>query len=153
MSLVLRSHVGSLLAAAIMWSVLGCQSPGMRSLMGPEDADASPNFTRTESGLKYRVLRKGNGNFPTASSSVNVDYKGWLEDGEEFDSSYKRGKPASFGLGSVVPGWTEGLQLVSEGGMIELEIPPELGYGAAGSPGSIPPNATLHFKVELHQVR
>jgi len=98
-------------------------------------------------------LRKADGPKPTASNSVKVHYVGTLDDGTEFDSSYRRGQPITFGLSQVVPGWTEGLQLVNEGGMIELEIPPELGYGQAGSPGSIPPNATLHFIVELLEIQ
>lgn len=120
---------------------------------GPVDADAPEEFTETSTGLKYRIRRKSDGPKPTAASSVRVDYKGWLDDGTEFDSSYKRGEPISFPLGGVIPGWTEGLQLVGEGGMIELEIPYQLGYGEAGSPPSIPPRATLHFLVELHKVQ
>jgi FKBP-type peptidyl-prolyl cis-trans isomerase FkpA len=120
---------------------------------GPTDPDAPTEFTQTESGLKYRILRKSDGQKPTADNTVSVHYAGWLDDKTEFDSSYRRGKPASFQLGQVVAGWTEGLQLVGEGGMIELEIPSFLGYGPQGMPGSIPPNATLHFNVELLEVR
>ncbi len=123
-------------------------------LAGPGliDADAPEEFSSTDSGLKYRILRKSSGDKPTASDRVTVDYSGWLDDGTVFDSSYERRGPASFVLSNVVPGWTEGLQLVGEGGMIELEIPSELGYGARGQPPVIPPNATLHFKVELHEI-
>jgi FKBP-type peptidyl-prolyl cis-trans isomerase FkpA len=120
---------------------------------GPVDADAPTAFTQTESGLKYRILRKSDGPKPTASNTVTVHYAGWLDDMTEFDSSYRRGGPATFALSGVVPGWTEGLQLVGKGGMIELEIPSFLGYGAQGAPGSIPPNATLHFKVELLDIQ
>ncbi|MCA9121290.1 MAG: FKBP-type peptidyl-prolyl cis-trans isomerase [Planctomycetaceae bacterium] len=116
---------------------------------GPVDADAPTEFTSTESGLKYRVLRKSEGTKPVASDTVLAHYVGWLDDGSEFDSSYSRGEPTSFPLSGVIPGWTEGLQLVGEGGMIELEIPSDLGYGEMGMPGAIPPRATLHFKVEL----
>ncbi len=84
---------------------------------------------------------------------MTVHYRGWLDDGKEFDSSYKRNDPATFPLNRVIPGWTEGMQLVGKGGMIELEIPSELGYGAAGSPGAIPPNARLHFLVELIDIK
>jgi FKBP-type peptidyl-prolyl cis-trans isomerase len=83
---------------------------------------------------------------------VKVHYRGWLMQGglaTEFDSSYQRGQPNTFGLNQVIKGWAEGLQLVGEGGMIELEIPPKLGYGARGAGQAIPPNATLHFVVEL----
>tara|TARA_R110002049_G_scaffold27321_2_gene94004 strand:- start:73241 stop:73693 length:453 start_codon:yes stop_codon:yes gene_type:complete len=120
---------------------------------GPADADAPQEFTQTASGLKYRILRKSDGRKPTASDLVKVHYAGWLDDTTEFDSSYSRGAPADFALSSVIPAWTEGVQLIGEGGMIELEVPPELGYGAAGAPPKIPPNATLHFKVELLEVR
>ncbi len=116
------------------------------------DDDVPQEFTQTESGLKYRVLRKSEGPKPEVTDRVTVDYEGWLDDGTEFDSSYKRGSAATFGLSQVVAGWTEGLQLVGEGGMIELEIPAELGYGPRGAPPAIPPNATLHFKVELIKV-
>ncbi len=112
-----------------------------------------PEFSRTESGLQYRVLREGNGTHPTPNSTVTVHYKGWLDDGSVFDSSYQRGRPATFPLSRVVKGWTEGMQLVSETGQIELVVPPELGYGPGGMPGAIPPNATLHFEIELIEVR
>jgi len=111
---------------------------------------AAKSFTTTESGLKYRILRAGSGAKPTPQQRVVVNYHGWLFNGRVFDSSYVRGMPITFGLNQVVKGWTEGLQLVGKGGMIELEIPGYLGYGLQGQPGSgIPPNATLHFLVEL----
>jgi FKBP-type peptidyl-prolyl cis-trans isomerase len=117
---------------------------------GPPDKDARREFTATPSGLKYRILRKSEGPKPTADQAVQVHYRGWLPDsGQEFDSSYTRGEPIVFPLGGVIPGWTEGLQLVSKGGMIELEIPPQLAYGAQGAGNAIPPNATLRFLVEL----
>lgn len=119
---------------------------------GPVDVDPLPEFSETTSGLKYRILRPSDGAKPTAADSVTVDYAGTLEDGTEFDSSYQRSSPATFGLSQVVAGWTEGLQLVGEGGMIELVIPPDLGYGSRGAPPVIPPNATLNFKVELIKI-
>ena len=119
---------------------------------GPADADAPKEFTATPSGLKYKILRKGTGAKPKASDAVTVNYRGWLDDGKEFDSSYKRGEPISFPLNGVIPGWTEGMQLVGEGGMIELEIPFQLGYGTQGK-GPIPPNARLHFLVELIDIK
>ena len=122
---------------------------------GAADADAPQEFSTTNSGLKYRVLRKSNGATPRATDHVTVHYRGWLPDNgnQEFDSSYKRGEPTSFPLNRVIPGWTEGLQLVSEGGMIELEIPGNLAYGQGGIPGTIPPNATLRFLVELIKIK
>jgi len=120
---------------------------------GPVDKDAPEEFTKTPSGLKYRIRRKSDGDKPSAANSVTVHYRGWLDDGKEFDSSYKRNEPITFGLKQVIPGWTEGMQLVGKGGMIELEIPSKLGYGAAGAGGVIPPNATLHFLVELIDIK
>lgn len=84
---------------------------------GPKDDDAPEEFTETKSGLKYRILRKSDGAKPKATDSVTVHYKGWLDNGKEFDSSYKRGEEISFPLDMVIPGWTEGLQLVAEGGI------------------------------------
>lgn len=120
---------------------------------GAIDKGAPKTFTRTKSGLQYRILRKGEGAKPTAADTVEVDYQGWLDGGKVFDSSYRRGKPLSFPLKGVIRGWTEGMQLVGEGGMIELVIPSELGYGDRGAPPTIPPKATLHFLVELHEVK
>ena len=119
---------------------------------GPVDKDAPEKFTTTDSGLKYRIRRKSDGDKPGRGNSVVAHYKGWLDDGTVFDSSYKRGKPATFALTRVIKGWTEGMQLVGKGGMIELEIPPELGYGARGAGAAVPPNARLHFLVELLEI-
>jgi len=119
---------------------------------GPADPDAPSEFSETASGLKYRILRRGDGTMPKVSDTVKVHYVGTLDDGTEFDSSYRTGRPATFALQQVVAGWTEGLQLVERGGMIELQIPPELGYGSAGAGGAVPPNATLHFTVELLKI-
>ncbi len=112
-----------------------------------------PEFKTTSSGLKYRILKTGKGRKPNANSTVTCHYKGWLDNGEEFDSSYSRNQTSTFPLSDVIKGWTEGLQLIQEGGMIELEIPSSMGYGPKGSPPSIPPNATLHFDIELFKVR
>lgn len=120
---------------------------------GPVDADAPDTFTETDSGLKYRILRKSDGRKATASDSVTVHYRGWLDDGTEFDSSYERGEPFSTPLSGVIPGWTEGMQLIGTGGMVELWIPTKLGYGASGAGDAVPPNATLHFIVELIDVK
>ena len=119
---------------------------------GPVDKDAPEQFTKTDSGLKYRIRRKSDGKKPTSKSMVTVHYRGRLNDdaGDIFDTSYGTGGiPVQFGVGGVIPGWAEGLQLMSEGGMIELEVPSDLGYGQRGQPPAIPGNATLHFIVEL----
>ncbi len=120
---------------------------------GKIDADASREFSETKSGLKYRILRKGTDKKAKATDRVEVHYKGWLDNKNIFDSSYRRGETIAFGLRQVIPGWTEGMQLVGEGGMIELDIPYELGYGLRGSPPVIPPRAQLHFLVELIKVK
>ena len=118
---------------------------------GPIDPDAPEELTATSSGLYYRILRKSDGRKPGPTDEVVAHYQGTLENGEQFDSSYDRGTPTPFRLNQVIKGWTEGLQLIGEGGMIELEIPGKLGYGETGN-ASIPPNATLHFIVELKEV-
>jgi FKBP-type peptidyl-prolyl cis-trans isomerase FkpA/FKBP-type peptidyl-prolyl cis-trans isomerase FklB len=102
----------------------------------------------TDSGLQYRVIEQGTGPRPSATDSVTVHYRGTLLDGTEFDSSYARNEPISFALDRVIPGWTEGVQLMPVGSKYEFYIKPELGYGAAGG-GPIPPNAALIFEVEL----
>jgi FKBP-type peptidyl-prolyl cis-trans isomerase len=128
--------------------------PALPAGAGKLDADAPKAFTKTASGLQYRVLRKGAGANPKVSNTVKVNYHGWLDSGKVFDSSYERREPIEFGLNQVIPGWTEGMQLVGTGGMIELVIPSDLGYGPRGTPGGpIPPNATLHFLVELIDVK
>lgn len=116
---------------------------------GAIDDSASADFQTTDSGLMYRILREGKGDKPTASDRVEVHYKGWLDDESIFDSSYRRGETIAFPLSGVIPGWTEGMQLVGEGGMIELQIPSDLGYGPRGMPPVIPGGAQLHFLVEL----
>lgn len=126
--------------------------PKLPAGAGKLDKDPPKTLTTTGSGLKYRVLRKGTGAAPKATDSVNVNYHGWLDNGKVFDSSYERKEPISFPLNRVIKGWTEGMQLVGEGGMIELEIPPELAYGDRGAGDAVPPKATLHFLVELLKV-
>jgi len=106
----------------------------------------------TASGLKYVVLRRGTGVSPTMSDMVKVHYKGFLIDGREFDNSYKRGQELTFGLGSVIKGWSEALQLMKEGAKWEVTIPPELAYGEKGAGEMIPSNATLIFEIDLIKV-
>lgn len=110
------------------------------------------NAKKTESGLIYEVLKEGKGAKPKATDTVEVHYHGTLTSGEVFDSSVDRGKKISFPLNRVIKGWTEGLQLIGEGGKVRLVIPPELGYGDTGAPPKIPGGATLVFEVELFQI-
>jgi FKBP-type peptidyl-prolyl cis-trans isomerase len=107
----------------------------------------------TPSGLQYEVVKAGTGAKPTTNDVVQVHYRGTLIDGTEFDSSYTRGEPATFGLGRVIKGWTEGLQLMPVGSKYRLVIPSDLAYGQAGSPPKIAPNSALVFDVELVGIR
>lgn len=112
-----------------------------------------PGVKTTPSGLQYQVLREGSGKSPKATDVVVVNYRGTLINGKEFDSSYKSGKPIEFPLNRVIPGWTEGVQLMKEGAKYEFFIPPNLAYGSRGAGGVIGPDETLIFEVELLQVK
>lgn len=159
------SRLSGVALVALLMTLIGCMSrpPAPRNSEiakppehqqfepGERDADAPQEFTKTESGLQYRILRKSDGPKPQAYSNVTCHYKGWLNNGTVFDESYERGTPVSFSLTNVIKGWTEGVQLVGEGGMIELKIPYQLGYGEKGS-DPIPPMAELNFIVELIKI-
>ena len=107
----------------------------------------------TKSGLQYEVLTEGTGKSPKATDKVRCHYEGRLIDGSVFDSSYQRGEPADFGLNQVIPGWTEGVQLMKEGAKYRFFIPYVLGYGERGAGSSIPPYSTLIFDVELISIQ
>lgn len=112
----------------------------------------NPNAKKTESGLVYEVLKEGTGATPKETDKVEVHYHGTLTNGEVFDSSVDRGKTIEFPLDRVIKGWTEGLQLVKEGGKVRLVIPSDLAYGDQGAPPKIPGGATLIFEVELFKI-
>jgi FKBP-type peptidyl-prolyl cis-trans isomerase FklB len=117
------------------------------------DNKNKPDVKTTASGLQYKMLRDGNGTLPKPTDSVVVNYRGTLIDGTEFDSSYKRGEPATFPVNQVIKGWTEALQLMKPGSKYELFIPSSLAYGERGAGADIGPNATLKFEVELLSVK
>ena len=108
---------------------------------------------KTKSGMVYKAIKEGSGKSPTAASTVEVNYRGTLTDGKEFDSSYKRNQSISFPLSRVIPCWTEGVQMMKVGGKAKLVCPPDLAYGARGAGRDVPPNATLIFEVELLAIK
>ncbi len=139
------------LSAFVIGAASGCADPcataGATEVL--EQAAAEEGAIRTESGLVFRLLRQGEGPRPVLGNRVQVHYEGRLLDGTVFDSSYERGMPSSFGLSEVIPGWTQGLQMLNGGGKAKLTIPPDLAYGKRGKKGKIPSCATLVFEVEL----
>ena len=128
-----------LLCAAAL-SLIACAVPAQ----GPAAA---------KSGMVYQSIKEGSGASPAATDTVKVHYRGTLQDGKEFDSSYKRGEPTEFPLNRVIPCWTEGVQLMKPGGKARLTCPPAIAYGERGAGGVIPPNATLTFEIELVSVK
>jgi FKBP-type peptidyl-prolyl cis-trans isomerase FkpA len=146
--------LSALIAAATLTTPLMSQTSNLEQGQAFLKANASkPGVKTTSSGLQYLVLEEGKGKSPKATDTVLVHYKGNLLDGTEFDSSYKRNEPISFPLNGVIPGWTEGVQLMKEGGKIRLFIPSNLAYGSRGAGGVIPPDSTLVFDIELLKVQ
>jgi FKBP-type peptidyl-prolyl cis-trans isomerase FkpA len=138
----------AVLALASVGQLAGAQNQAAPST-SPKGV-AAPAATETlSSGVAIKHLTVGSGASPQASDTVKVHYRGTLADGKEFDSSYKRGKPASFPLDRVVPCWTQALQKLKVGGKATLTCPPATAYGARGIPNVIPPDSTLTFDVEL----
>ena len=116
------------------------------------DKASADKYAQTESGLKYVIAKEGTGKSPKSTDTVTVHYVGTLTDGTQFDSSIDRGEPIDFPLNAVIPGWTEGLQLMKEGAKYVFFIPSDLAYGAQGAGRDIPPHSTLIFEVELIKV-
>jgi len=139
----LRLALAGLLVAAL---------PSLAAAQKPGAAASAPSVT-TPTGLVYTALREGKGPSPTAADTVKVNYRGTFPDGSEFDSSYSRNAPATFPLGRVIPCWTEGVQRMKAGGKAKLVCPASIAYGERGAGnGKIPPNATLHFEIELLEI-
>ncbi len=148
------------LSAALLLLIPACESGKSTSSQKaavasttPADPSKAGTVITTPSGLRYKVLASGpaSGKSPTPSDSVTVHYKGTLTNGTQFDSSYDRGAPATFGVSQVIPGWTEALQLMKPGDQWVIFVPANLGYGAMGT-GGIPANSDLIFQVHLLQV-
>jgi FKBP-type peptidyl-prolyl cis-trans isomerase FklB len=118
-----------------------------------EDNKKKPDVKTTASGLQYKVIKEGTGAKPKATDTVSVNYRGTLIDGTEFDSSYKRGQPATFPLNGVIKGWTEGVQLMKTGSKYQFVVPANLGYGERAVSPDIGANATLIFEVELLEIK
>ncbi len=166
-----KSNAGAAAGGLLWWAIAGTALAGIVGAtvwLGTRDQVAAvrtadmkylaenakkPGVVTTASGLQYQVVREGTGPRPAATDTVLVHYEGRLLDGTVFDSSYQRGQPAAFPLNAVIPGWTEGVQLMTTGSKYRFTVPPELAYGSAGAGGVIPPGAVLEFDVELLAVK
>ena len=142
------NKIGTLIGSFSLLLALGAYAATPANPTSPVGAAPEAKEIKTASGIGITTLKEGTGASPKASDTVKVHYRGTLTDGKEFDSSYKRGQPASFPLNRVIPCWTEGVQTMKLGGKAKLVCPSNLAYGARGVPG-IPPNSTLIFEVEL----
>jgi len=147
----------NILAVAALATLLFTHTTMAQTALEKGQAFLAENATKlgvqkTASGLQYIIINPGEGRSPKATDTVKVNYRGTLLDGTEFDSSYKRNEPIEFPLNGVIKGWTEGLQLIKEGGKVQLFIPSNLAYGPRGAGGVIGPDETLIFDVELLKV-
>ena len=131
---------------------LAIASAALLAAFSMQAGAAAPMEAKTASGITITTLKHGTGASPRASDTVKVHYRGTLVDGKEFDSSYGRGQPASFPLNRVIPCWTEGVQTMKVGGKAKLLCPSNLAYGSRGVPGTIPPDASLVFEIELLEI-
>lgn len=146
----------SLLLGSFVYAADATQSPEAAKKQGDAFLMINKNkkgIVTLPSGLQYEIITSGKGKKPTKDDVVTVDYEGKLINGEVFDSSYKRGQPATFPVNGVIPGWTEALQLMNEGSTWMLYIPSTLAYGEAGAGGAIGPNEALIFKVHLITIK
>lgn len=147
---VVLAVVGVLVYTGTQGQVAAVRSEDMKFLAQNK---GKPGVITTASGLQYQVVREGTGARPGPKDTVLVHYEGKLVDGTVFDSSYQRGQPAAFPLDQVIPGWTEGVQLMPVGSKYHFVVPPSLAYGAQGAGGVIPPGAVLEFDIELLAAR
>jgi len=153
MKSILLSCLGLVLVLVLSTPGLSAQSAMEKGKSFLVENGKKEGIKITKSGLQYKVLVEGTGKQPKATDIVLVHYRGTLLDGKEFDSSYKRNEPIEFPLNRVIPGWTEGLQLMKEGAKYLFFIPSELAYGTRGAGADIGPDETLIFEVELLKVR
>jgi FKBP-type peptidyl-prolyl cis-trans isomerase FkpA len=141
----LNRHLFGAAIALLFTAAASAQAPSEAAAKAAKE----PGAQVMPSGLVFRSLKEGSGPSPQASDKVRVHYRGTFPDGKEFDSSHARGQPAEFPLDRVIKCWTEGVQKLKVGGKARLTCPPAIAYGERGAGGTIPPNATLHFEVEL----
>ncbi len=147
------THSSFLSSHRIGLAIVATLSFGMTApAVAQKTAPAAASGVTMSSGLVYTSLREGKGPSPTSADTVKVNYRGTFPDGKEFDSSYSRKAPATFPLGRVIPCWTEGVQHMKVGGKAKLVCPAQIAYGERGAGGVIPPNATLHFEIELLEI-
>ena len=139
--------VSAALAALVLAAALPARAQSQADALAR--AQVEKGAVVTDSGLVYRSIKEGTGPSPAATDTVNVHYRGTFPDGREFDSSYKRGQPASFPLNRVIKCWTEGVQRMKVGAKAKLTCPSQIAYGERGAGSDIPPGAELHFEVEL----
>jgi FKBP-type peptidyl-prolyl cis-trans isomerase FkpA len=153
----MKQLIALLIAGTFLPLTAQAQSPAVDNLIKGKDFlkenAGKPGVKTTKSGLQYMVLEAGEGAKPKPTDRVTVHYRGTLLDGTVFDSSYDRGKPATFPLNRVIKGWTEGVQLMKTGSKFKFFIPHDLAYGARGSGPKIGPNETLIFEVELLEIK
>ena len=151
----IQSSICAALAALILTTGCAAQTPNPieRAEKFLMENKAKEGVKTLPSGLQYKVIKDGDGKTPTLTDTVSTHYRGTLLDGSEFDSSYKRNKPAEFPVSGVIKGWTEALQLMKEGAKWTLYVPAKLAYGERGFPPVIGPNETLIFEIELLKVK
>jgi len=146
---IMTFKLKSSLCAAALLTLTVSAAPVWAQSDAAVKAAKEPGAVKTASGLVYLSLKDGIGIQPSSTDTVRVHYRGTLPNGTEFDSSFKRNTPLEFPLNRVIPCWTEGVQKMKVGGKAKLTCPPEIAYGARGAGSAVPPNATLHFEVEL----